>query len=166
MNRLTCVAVAIACSCIGVGTASAQEAPNTNPVTRLDNITAVTCTFPASTRVTWGKDAAPPTATVRGGQPLTVKVEQIEPGDGMGVITAPTMADAIVQLYGWNLHVMEPSRSGRLLMLTIFGRESVGGKLKAAYTTTDYLPVDLPGFITEPTAAQYYGECDVIRSER
>lgn len=162
MKKLTAIAVAIA-SCIA-STALAQEPANTNPVTRLDNVVGLTCTFPASTRVTWGKGDAPPTATVRGGSPLTLKVGEIDADVGTAVITAPTMADASVQVYGWNLHVLEPSRSGRMLMLTVFGRESSGGKLKAAYTSTDYLPVDLPGFVTEPTATQYYGECEVTRS--
>jgi hypothetical protein len=162
MKRLTLIALAIA-SCAAAAV-SAQEPANTNPATRLDNITAVSCTFPASTRVGWGKDGAPPTANVRGGSPLVVKVQEIDPDLGMAVITSPTNADASVQVYGWNMHILEPSRSGRMLMLTIFGRESSGGKLKATYTRTDYLPVDLPGFITEPDASQYYGECEVTRS--
>ena len=161
MRRLTGVAVAIACACISP--VVAQEAPNTNPVTRLDNITAMTCTFPASTRVAWAKDGGAPTATVRGGAALTVKVQEIDSDVGTAVITAPTQADASVQVYGWNLHVLEPSRTGRMLMLTVFGRESSAGKLKAAYTRTDYLPVDLPGFVSEPEASQYYGECEVVR---
>jgi hypothetical protein len=167
MRKWTRVAIAVASLCVAA-VAAAQDSPaaeNKNPVTRLDNITALTCTFPVSSIGSWGKDDAPPTARVRaaGGPVLTVKVEKLDPPGATGEITAPTRAEAIVQQYGWNMHIMEPSRSGRMLMLTVFGRVSTGNKLKAVYTRTDYLPVDLPGFISEPEAAQYYGDCEVTR---
>lgn len=160
MNKLTSVTLAAAVAC--VASVAAQEPENKNPVTRLDNIKGLVCTFPAGAQGGWATDGTM-SARVRQGGVLTVKVERIDTADGVGAITAPTQADAIVQLYGWNLHVLEPSRSGRMLMLTVFGRESTAGKLKAAYTRTDYLPVDLPGFKSEPEAAQYYGECEVTR---
>jgi hypothetical protein len=161
MKKLTLLTLAAAIA--SLASVAAQDGPaNTSPVTRLDNIKALTCTFPAGAQGTWATDGSI-TARIRQGGPLTVKVERMDPQDGVAAITAPTQADALVQLYGWNLHVMEPSRSGRMLMLTVFGRESKDGKLKATYTRTDYLPVDLPGFKSEPESAQYYGECEVMR---
>ena len=163
MQTLTYTAVVLAAVLCLSPDAAAQDPLNSNPVTKLDNIKAASCTFPASARVNWPKDGTAPTATVRSGSPMTIRVQEIDSDSGTAVIMAPTKADASVQVYGWNLHVLEPSRSGRMLMLTIFGRESAGGKLKAAYTRTDYLPIELPGFVTEPEVVQYYGECEVTR---
>jgi hypothetical protein len=167
MNQvIRCAAIA---AILGVATAASAQDPsipdNKNPITRLDNITGVTCTFPVSVNVTWGKDAAPPTTRVRaaGGPVLTVKVESLDPAGATGEFTSPSRAEAVVHQYGWNMHIMEPSRTGRMMLLTIFGRVSTGERLKAVFSRSDYLPIDLPGFASEPDASQYYGDCEVTR---
>lgn len=167
MTKLTGLVAALACACLPLA-AAAQDPPaaeNRNPITRLDNITSLNCTFPVSTVATFAKDGSTPTARLRpvGGPVLTVRVENMDASGGLGDFTAPQKTEAAVQQYGWNMHVMDASRSGRMMLLTVFGRESTAGKLKAVFTRTDYLPVDLPGFITEPDSSQYYGECEVTR---
>jgi hypothetical protein len=167
MNKWIGVAVVVAV--VGIARVVSAQDPsipdNKDPLTRLDNITGVTCTFPVSTSVTWGKEAAPPTTRVRaaGGPVLTVKVESLDPAGATGEFTAPSRAEAVVQQYGWNMHIMEPSRTGRMMLLTLFGRVSTGQRLKAVYSRSDYLPIDLPGFASEPEASQYYGDCEVTR---
>lgn len=167
MTKQTLVA-SVLMSVLTAAAVTAQDAPaaeNRNPVTRLDNIRTLTCTFPISTVASFQKDGSTPTARLRpvGGPVLTVKVENMDASGGLGEFTAPVKADGLVQQYGWNMHVMDASRAGRMMLLTVFGRESKDGKLKATYTRTDYLPVDLPGFVTEPDSSQYYGECEVTR---
>ena len=137
-------------SALAVAAVAAQDPPaaeNRNPVTRLDNIKTLTCSFPISAIASFPKDGSTPTARIRpvGGPVLTVKVENMDASGGLGEFTAPVKADGLVQQYGWNMHVMDASRSGRMMLLTVFGRESKDGKLKATYSRTDYLPVDLPG---------------------
>ena len=159
MRKLTVVVSALILVC---GAASAHAQANDNPVTELAGIKRLTCTFPVAASVTWSKEGVP-SIRLRENSILTVRVQEIDTADGTAVITAPTQADGSAQLYGWNLPIMEPSRSGRMLMLTVFGRESKDKKLKAVYTRTDYLPVDLPGFSSEPEATQYHGDCEAGR---
>ena len=159
MRIFTVVASVIVVACSAV-TAHAQA--NDNPITELAGIKRLTCTFPIAATVSWSKEGVP-SIRIRETSVLTVRVAEIDTADGTAVITAPTQADGSAQLYGWNLHIMEPSRSGRMLMLTVFGRESKDKRLKAVYTRTDYLPVDLPGFSSEPEATQYHGDCEVGR---
>lgn len=148
--------------CVTLVAAVNAQQENSNPVTRLDDIKSLSCTFTARTQVAWQKDGTVATKAQDTAPMLSVRV-RLNVGDGTGEFLAPSQAEAVVQQYGWNMHVLEPSRSGRMTMLTVFGRVSREGKLKAVYTRTDYLPVDLPGFISEPDATQYYGECEATR---
>ena len=161
---ITVTAVVLSLSLASVSAQEQEAAENRNPLTRLDNVIALSCTFLTSTQVQWAKDGTIG-ARIRpvGGATLSVKVQNIDTSGGLAEIVSPQKADALVQQYGWNLHVMEASRSGQMRMLTVFGRESTMGKLKAVYSRTDYLPIDLPGFVTDPDAVQYYGECEVTR---
>jgi len=160
--KQTCAAIALACICATAAPFAQEAAENRNPVTRLDDIKALDCTFTARSQVSWAKDGTPSTKAMDTAPVLNVKVK-INAGEGTGQFLVPSEAEAVVQQYGWNMHIMEPSRSGRLTMLTVFGRVSRDNKLKAVHTRTDYLPVDLPGFINEPEATQYYGECTPTR---
>ena len=58
---------------------------------------------------------------------------------------------------------MEVSRAGALRMTTVFGQESKPGRLKAVHTRTDYLRISMPGYESEPTVGQYYGDCEAGR---
>jgi hypothetical protein len=146
-----------------LGFAAVAHAQTTNdPDIELANIKTLDCTFKIGAQGTFAKDGTV-SARVKDGPELNVRIRNIDAADGVAELVSPTAADAIVQLYGWNLHIMEASRGGRFLMTTVFGRESENKRLKAVYTRTDYLPIDLPGFISEPEATQYYGDCAVTR---
>jgi hypothetical protein len=66
-------------------------------------------------------------------------------------------------LSGSNLHIMDLRSSGSLTITTVFGQETKDGKLKAVHTRTDYLQMSLPGFLSEPEVAQYYGDCEIVQ---
>jgi hypothetical protein len=70
-------------------------------------------------------------------------------------------ADIVARLSTFSLHFMEVTSSGSLKVTTVFNQESHPGKLKAVYTQHDYLRMSIPGFESEPTVSQYYGECEV-----
>ena len=69
--------------------------------------------------------------------------------------------DVNVQVYGWNIHFLEAGASGRMAITTVFAQTSTGNKLKAVHSRTDYLPIDLPGFKSQPEVAQFYGDCEI-----
>jgi hypothetical protein len=150
-------AVVLAATGVGVGAQSIKEGD-------LANITALKCTFPVSTRVVWNKDGVPEPAIKTTGV-LTVEINEIDAADGSAIVGTVSTGnhDVNVQVYGWNMHFLEASRGGRIAVTTVFAQYSTGTKLKAVHTRTDYLPIDLPGFKSEPEVAQYYGDCDATR---
>ena len=109
------------------------------------NIKALTCTFPTSVVATWNNDGAPE-PKVRPSGTLTLEITEIAAADGSAVVAGK---DVNVQVYGWNLHVLDSSRSGRLAVTSVFAQKVNGEKFKAVHTRTDYLPIDLPGFKSE-----------------
>lgn len=61
------------------------------------------------------------------------------------------------------MHFLEVSRGGRLGITTVFAQYTTGERLKAVHSRTDYLPIDLPGFRSEPEVAMYFGDCEATR---
>ncbi len=129
----------------------------------LANIKALKCTFPTSTLVVW-KDGVPQ-PRIRTTGVLTIEINEIDAADGSAVVGSVSTGnhDVNVQVYGWNMHFLELSRGGRIGVTTVFAQNSTGDRLKAIYTRSDYLPIDLPGFKSEPEVAQYYGDCEATR---
>jgi hypothetical protein len=149
-------AVAVCLTC-----AALAQVPAT-PTIDLTTITSLNCTFATGAQVVWAKDGTI-SVKVKEGAVLNVTIRKIDAADGTAELVSPNQAEGIVQVYGWNMHILEASRSGRMLITTVFGREGRDKKLKAVHTRTDYLPIDLPGFTSEPEATQYYGECEAGR---
>jgi hypothetical protein len=58
---------------------------------------------------------------------------------------------------------MDIRPEGSLTITTVFSQESRNRKLKAVYTRTDYLPISMPGFASQPEVSQQYGECEAGR---
>jgi hypothetical protein len=56
---------------------------------------------------------------------------------------------------------MDIRPAGGLNITSVFQQVSRDQKLKAVYTRVDYLPISLPGYITQPEVSQHYGECEV-----
>ena len=66
-----------------------------------------------------------------------------------------------VKLTGSNIHFIDMRAGGAVTLTTVFSQESKDKKLKAVHTRTDYLQMSLPGFVSEPEVAQYYGDCEI-----
>ncbi len=126
-------------------------------------ITSLRCTFPVSSTVVW-KDGVPE-ARIRTTGVLTIEINEIDAAGGSAIVGSVSTGnhDVNVQVYGWNMHFLETSRGGRIGVTTVFGQHSTGERLKAVHTRTDYLPIDLPTFKSEPEVAQYYGDCEAKR---
>lgn len=123
----------------------------------LANIKALKCTFPTSVIAAWNNEGAPE-PKVRPMGTLTLDITEIEAADGSAIVGGK---DVNVQVYGWNIHFLEAGASGRMAITTVFAQTSIGNKLKAVHSRTDYLPIDLPGFKSQPEVAQFYGDCEI-----
>jgi hypothetical protein len=96
---------------------------------------------------------------------LSLQIVDIDTEDGSARIQGATGTDShvVARLSDQSLHFMETDVTGSLLVTTVFAHESRPGKLKAVHSRTSFLPVELPGFSAEPSASQYYGECEATR---
>ncbi len=157
-SRVTVVVTVLALVATGIGV-RAQALKEGD----LSNIKALKCTFPRSTVVVW-KDGVPE-PRIRTTGVLTLEINEIDAADGSAIVGSVSTGnhDVNVQVYGWNMHFLEASRGGRIGVTTVFAQYSTGDRLKAVYTRSDYLPIDLPGFKSEPEVAQYYGDCEATR---
>ena len=119
---------------------------------------------PVSTRVVWNKEGAP-SRLIKTAGVLTVDINEIDAADGSAIVGTVSTGnhDVNVQVYGWNMHFLETARGGRIAVTTVFAQYSTGTRLKAVHSRTDYLPIDLPNFKSEPEVAQYYGDCEATR---
>jgi hypothetical protein len=128
----------------------------------LSTIKTLTCTFSVSAVGGWKNGE--PQGQIKTGGMVTVQLEDIDAQDGSArLLGAAAGEDIVLQASPWNLHFLELQRSGRLTMTSVFAQESKPGRLKAVHTRTDYLKISMPKFESEPTAAQYYGDCEVGR---
>ena len=138
-------------------TLSAQ-APN-KPPDALAKATALKCTFSAMATGDWkggAGEAAVKPAT------LSVGFSAIDTQDG----TAEAVGDSgkshiTVRLLGNYLHFMQMDPYGALYVTTIFNKETKPGRLQAAHSRHEYIPVVAPGLTSRPE--QYYGDCEVTR---
>ncbi len=129
----------------------------------LSNIKSLTCTFPTSTVSAW-KDGKPE-PRIRTTGTLAIEITEIDAADGSAMVGSVSTGThpVNIQVYGWNMHFLDVSRGGRLGVTTVFAQNSTGDRLKAVHSRTDYLPIDLPNFKSEPEIAMYYGDCEATR---
>jgi hypothetical protein len=128
----------------------------------LASITGLKCSFARSSRVVWKNGVPEP--TIRSAGVLTFEFKELNPGSGTAAIVNPTGThDVTLQAGERTLSFLEVSPGGRIAMTVVFGTISTGSRLVAAYSRTDYLPIDLPGFKSEPEVSQYYGDCEPTR---
>ena len=141
---------------LGAGAPSAQDQFNV-----LTTVKSLSCTFPVSVAATW--QAGEPNAEIRKTAVLSFKYDQIDVSESSARFVGPTAAPehVVAQLSGANLHFMDIRPSGSLSITTVFSAVSRDNKLKAVYTRTNYLPISLPGFVSQPEVSQRYGECEI-----
>jgi hypothetical protein len=150
--------IAVAWGVALVTSSAAAQAPNASPVV-LAKATALKCTFLVIATGDWKDGAAE--AVVKPAA-LSVGFTAIDTQDG----TADAVGDSgkshiTVRLLGNYLHLMQMDPYGALYVTTVFSRETKPGKLQAAHSRHEYLPVAARGLTSRPE--QYYGECEVTR---
>jgi hypothetical protein len=124
----------------------------------LGKIKSLKCVFPVYASGSWKNGE--PQAQAKMGQ-LSIQIDSIDVQDGSArFVGAGESSHVIAQLSGWSLHFLETGNTGGVNITTVFSQEARDKKMKAVHSRHDYLQMSLPGFVSEPTVSQYYGECE------
>lgn len=145
------------------GAAPATTAGQSLSRDELAAIHRLRCVFPVAAIGGW--DNGEPRARLNTEGVLSLQIESIDAQDGSARIlgTSAEAAHVVAQLAGWSLHFLETDATGGVNMTTVFAQHSRSGKLKAMHARASFVPVEVPGFRSEPAVSQYYGECEIVR---
>jgi hypothetical protein len=138
-------------------TASAQTTDK-NPLAQVRHLK---CRFSVYASASWTK-AQEPQAQVRQPETLSLEIDDIDTDSGSGRVTGtagPVEVTALLTIS--SLHFMERSVTGTLNITTVFSGDAAATTFRAVHTRHDYLPMNLPGYQSEPSVSQHYGVCDV-----
>jgi hypothetical protein len=137
--------------------ASAQSTDK-NPLAQVKRLK---CRFSVYASGSWTK-AQEPQAQVRQPETLQLEIDEIDTDSGSGRVTGTAgPADVTALLTISSLHFMERSVTGTLNITTVFSGDPAATTFRAVHTRHDYLPMNLPGYQSEPSVSQHYGVCDV-----
>jgi hypothetical protein len=151
---------ALALLLIGLAAPATPQTPAAAP--DVMSVSGLTCIFSVTAIGLW-KDGRPE-PQVRSGGTLSLRFVDIDTQDGAArQVGANGSGEVILQASLYNLHFLDTTRAGRMAITTVFAQETRPGFLKAVHTRTDYLRVALPGFESEPSVSQHYGECEAVR---
>jgi hypothetical protein len=126
----------------------------------LASVKSLKCRFPVYTVGSWKNGE--PKAEVRQAQEFSLDIDEIDTDGGVARVSGtsgPTHVTALLTIS--SLHFMERTVTGTLTITTVFASETVPRKYRAVHSRHDYLPMSLPGFVSEPSVSQNYGECEV-----
>ena len=97
-------------------------------------------------------------------QQFTLDIDEIDADSGTARVTGtsgPTHVTALLTIS--SLHFVERTVTGTLTITTVFASEGNVRTYRAVHSRHDYLPMSLPGYVSEPSVSQNYGECEVPR---
>jgi hypothetical protein len=156
IKRASLLMIALACA----GAASAQSTDK-NP---LAQVKALKCRFTVYASGAWNKTTQEPSAQVRQPETLMLDIDEIDTDSGSGRVTGtagPSEVTALLTLS--SLHFMERSVTGTLNITTVFSGAEGAKTFRAVHTRHDYLPLSLPGYVSDPSVSQHYGICEVVK---
>jgi hypothetical protein len=147
---LTALALLFLC-----GQALVAQNTERNP---LGKLTHLKCTFTVTASASW--KAGPPEVQVKS-EELSVAFAKIDLDSGTAEVEAAGGAiDVVALLTGSSVHILERSFQGNLTVTSIFAPANARGKFRAVRSRHDYLMMNIPGFVAEPTVQQRSGECE------
>jgi len=161
MIKAGCVAVAMVCLTLLTGRATLAQSTDKNP---LAGVKAMKCRFSIYASGAWSKQTQEPGAQIRQPETLTLDIDEIDTDSGSGRVTGtagPAEVTALLTLS--SLHFMERSVTGTLNITTVFSGAEGAKTFRAVHTRHDYLPLSLPGFVSDPSVSQHYGICDTVK---
>ena len=147
----------LACVALAGAVAPSAQTTDKNP---LAGVKSLKCKFPVYTVGAWKNGESQ--AQVKQAQEFSLEFDQINTDDGDARVTGTAGATHITALLTLSsLHFMERSVLGTLNITTVFSGDVNAKRLRAVHSRHDYLPMSLPGYVSEPTVSQNYGYCDV-----
>ncbi len=131
------------------------QSPDQNPLARVKSLK---CKFMVYAVGSW--KGGVPQGEVKQAQ-LSLDIDEIETEDGTARVTGTAGAVHVTALLtASSLHFMERSVTGTLNVTTVFAPGGTAQTLRAVHARHDYLPMSIPGFVSEPTVTQSYGICE------
>ncbi len=155
MNAAAVVMTAVGLS-LGAHAVLAQKA-EANP---LALVKSLKCAFPVYAVGSW--KAGEPLAQAKTNQQFSLEVDEIDAEGGTARVSGtsgPVHVTALLTVS--SLHFMERTVTGTLNVTTVFAPAGDNLHLRAVHSRHDYLPMSIPGFVSEPTVSQSYGICEV-----
>lgn len=147
------VAISAVLMLFGMQGVLAQSTEN-NPLAKVKSLK---CSFTIFSTVKWKSGVPEP--EIKQAQ-LSLDIDEIDTDSGTARVTGtsgPVHVTALLTVS--SLHFMERSVTGTLNVTTVFTGEAGAQKLRAVHARHDYLPMSIPGFVSEPTVSQNYGAC-------
>lgn len=149
------LAATTALMAVAMPTAFAQGTDK-NP---LAQVKSLKCQFSIYSSGSWKNGE--PQAQIRQPEQLSLDIDEIDTDSGSARVTGTSgPADVVSLLTVSSLHFMERSVTGTLNITTVFVGEPNAKTFRAVHARHDYLPMSLPGFVSEPSVSQHYGTCE------
>jgi hypothetical protein len=124
----------------------------------LAHVKRLNCTFSVYAIGSW--KGGEPEAQVKQPERLSIEIDEIDVTSGSGRVTgAGGSVDVNALLTIGGLHVLERNTTGLLNVTTVFVSDGGAQTFRAVHARHDYVPVSLPGFVSEPSVSQHYGVC-------
>jgi hypothetical protein len=136
--------------------AASAQGTEKNP---LALVKSLKCTFPVYAVGSW--KGGVPQSQIKQAEQFSLTIDEIDTDSGSGRVTGtsgPVEVTALLTVS--SLHFMERSVTGTLNVTTIFTGEAGAKRFRAVHSRHDYLPMSIPGYVSEPTVSQNYGMCD------
>ena len=158
-TRMSALSVAMAAAIAAATHVTSAQGTDKNP---LAQVKSLKCRFTIYSSGSWKNGE--PQAQIRQPEQLTLDVDEIDTDSGSARVTGTSgPADVVSLLTVSSLHFMERSVTGTLNITTVFVGEPNAKTFRAVHARHDYLPMSLPGFVSEPSVSQHYGMCEVVK---
>ena len=159
MTKTRVVAIAAAFT-LGASPLAHAQTTDKNP---LAQVKSLKCRFSIYASGSWSKTQEPQ-AQVRQPEQLSLEIDEIDTDSGSGRVTGTAgPADVTALLTLSSLHFMERSVTGTLNITTVFSGAEGATTFRAVHTRHDYLPLSLPGYVSDPSVSQHYGICESVK---
>jgi hypothetical protein len=130
------------------------QSPDKNPLAKVKSLK---CTFSVYASGNW--KTGDPQGQIKT-EDVVLEIEGIDAEEGTAQIVGAGAVHITALLTASSLHLLERSMAGNLTVTTVFAQPNARGKLRAVRSQHDYIQMNIPGFPSEPTVTQRYGECE------
>jgi hypothetical protein len=156
LARVDALAAVVAATMAVATSTTFAQGTDKNP---LAQVKSLKCQFSIYSSGSW--KSGEPQAQIRQPEQLTLDIDEIDTDSGSARVTGTSgPADVVSLLTVSSLHFMERSVTGTLNITTVFVGEPNAKTFRAVHARHDYLPMSLPGFVSEPSVSQHYGTCE------